>query len=228
MPPLILNTKQLTNGPNKLECYIKLGRKSLKGTNTATYWTPFISYEENEGLWIPPLILNTKQLTNGPNKLDCYKTLGRKGFPETNTAAYWTLFGSYEENEGWWIPPLILNTKQLTNGPNKLVLHYTKQERLARDIYSNTSCRFVSYKEIEDLYEGFIRLGLGVGSFLYFCKETIRIWNLRSFLGELISKTKHELIDTSRLSLSLARVPTFRLNFVTLLETSRICALAWR
>ncbi len=28
------------------------------------------------------------ELTNGPNVLDCYITLGGKGFQETNTLAY--------------------------------------------------------------------------------------------------------------------------------------------
>ncbi len=29
---------QLTNGPNKVECYITLGLKGLTGTNTQAYW----------------------------------------------------------------------------------------------------------------------------------------------------------------------------------------------
>jgi hypothetical protein len=31
-------SSKLTNQPNKLECYIKLGRKSLPETNALTYW----------------------------------------------------------------------------------------------------------------------------------------------------------------------------------------------
>ncbi len=30
----------LTYGPDKLECYIKLGLKGLPGTNTPAYWAP--------------------------------------------------------------------------------------------------------------------------------------------------------------------------------------------
>ncbi len=32
-------SSQLTNGPNKLECYIRVGKKGLPGTNTLAYWT---------------------------------------------------------------------------------------------------------------------------------------------------------------------------------------------
>ncbi len=42
------SSSQLTNEPNKLECYITLGLKGLAGT---------LSYEENEVLWIRPLFL---------------------------------------------------------------------------------------------------------------------------------------------------------------------------
>jgi len=34
-------------------------------------------------------IHNTSQLTNGPNKLECYIAVCWKGLPETNTLAYW-------------------------------------------------------------------------------------------------------------------------------------------
>ncbi len=36
--------------------------------------------------------------TNGPKKLECYKTLPLKGLPRRNTLAYWGPFVSYEEN----------------------------------------------------------------------------------------------------------------------------------
>jgi hypothetical protein len=39
----------------------------------------------------------------------------------------------------------------LMNGPNKLVLHYTGLERLARDKQSSLLGRFVSYEENEVL-----------------------------------------------------------------------------
>jgi hypothetical protein len=40
----------------------------------------------------------------------------------------------------------------LTNGPSKLVLHYTKLERLARDISASFLGPFVSYWETEVLW----------------------------------------------------------------------------
>jgi hypothetical protein len=44
-------SSELTNGPNKLECYIDLGWRGLLITNTLTYQAPFVSYEERV-LWI--------------------------------------------------------------------------------------------------------------------------------------------------------------------------------
>jgi len=35
----ILSISLLTNGPNKLECYIVLKDLSVSGTNTLAYWT---------------------------------------------------------------------------------------------------------------------------------------------------------------------------------------------
>ncbi len=40
----------LTNGPNKLEYYITLGRKGLLWTNTLAFWGLLVHNEENEVL----------------------------------------------------------------------------------------------------------------------------------------------------------------------------------
>jgi len=34
----LIGFMHLTNGPNKLECYITVSWKGLPGTNTPTYW----------------------------------------------------------------------------------------------------------------------------------------------------------------------------------------------
>jgi len=47
-------SSQLTNGSNKLECYITLGWKGLLGKTTLAYWASFVSYVENELLWMRP------------------------------------------------------------------------------------------------------------------------------------------------------------------------------
>ncbi len=47
-------SSKLTNGHNKLEFYITLGWKGLPRTNSLAYLGQFVSYEENELLWIQP------------------------------------------------------------------------------------------------------------------------------------------------------------------------------
>ncbi len=39
-------SSQLTNWPNKLDCYNKVGMKCCLGTNTLAYLGPFVSYEK--------------------------------------------------------------------------------------------------------------------------------------------------------------------------------------
>ncbi len=94
---LIQNTlfsSHFMNGPNKLECYTTLGWKCLPGPNTVAYCTLLkvtqkmmcCEYDSRS------LIHNTlfsSQLMNGPNKLECYTTLGWKCLPGPNTLAYW-------------------------------------------------------------------------------------------------------------------------------------------
>jgi hypothetical protein len=41
---------KLMNWTYELLCYNTLGWKGLSVTNTLAYWTPFVSYEENEVL----------------------------------------------------------------------------------------------------------------------------------------------------------------------------------
>ncbi len=88
--------------PNKLECYITQGWKGLKWINT-TLFGPFVSYEEKEVMRIQylSLIHNTSfssSLMVGPNKLECYITLGWKGLKWINTTLL-DPFVSYEEKE---------------------------------------------------------------------------------------------------------------------------------
>jgi hypothetical protein len=51
-----LFSSQLTNRPNKLEHFIKLGKKGLAVTKTLNLLGLFVSYDENEVLWIRPLV----------------------------------------------------------------------------------------------------------------------------------------------------------------------------
>jgi hypothetical protein len=46
---------QLTNQPNKLERFIKLDQEGLIVTNTLNLLGLFVSYDENEVLWIRSL-----------------------------------------------------------------------------------------------------------------------------------------------------------------------------
>jgi hypothetical protein len=97
-----LFSSSLMVGPNKLECYITLGWKGLKWTNT-TLLGPFVSYEEKEVMRIQYLslihnALFSSSLMVGPNKPECYITLGWKGLKWTNTSLLGP-FVSYEENE---------------------------------------------------------------------------------------------------------------------------------
>jgi hypothetical protein len=41
---------KLTNGPNKLECYVKLGWNGLLRDKSLSLLGPFVSYGENEAL----------------------------------------------------------------------------------------------------------------------------------------------------------------------------------
>jgi hypothetical protein len=65
----------------RYERVVREKRSSLSGS--------FVSYEKMKGFEYH--IHNTSfssQLTNGPNKLECYITLGMEGFLERNTLAY--------------------------------------------------------------------------------------------------------------------------------------------
>ncbi len=44
-------------------------------------------------------------LTNGPTRLECYSTLGRKGLPERNSLAYGPIHNLLK-NEVFWMDPL--------------------------------------------------------------------------------------------------------------------------
>jgi hypothetical protein len=88
--------------PNKLECYITLGRKGLTWTN-ASLLGSFVSYEEKEVMRIQYLslihnALFSSSLMVGPNKPECYITLGLKGLKWTNARLLGPLVSS-EENE---------------------------------------------------------------------------------------------------------------------------------
>jgi hypothetical protein len=84
----------------KLECYIKLGWRSLPGVNTQTYLAHFISHEENEVLWIWAHEQYTQHFIFFAM---CYATLGWRSLPGVNTQTYLAHFISHEENEVLWI-----------------------------------------------------------------------------------------------------------------------------
>jgi hypothetical protein len=81
---------QLMNGPNKLECYITLAMKDSPETNTLAQWAHSQAMRKRkccEHVFDFPLCPSSFSLPlmNGPNKLECYITLGLKGSPEINT-----------------------------------------------------------------------------------------------------------------------------------------------
>ncbi len=112
-------SSELTNGPNRLECYIKLGWKSFPVTNTLTYQACSMNmkcceYEPRN------CIQNTSfssEITNGPNKLECYIKLGWKSFPVTNTLTYQACLMNMKCSE---YDPRNFISAELTNGTNKL------------------------------------------------------------------------------------------------------------
>jgi hypothetical protein len=86
-------SSQLTNWPNKLDCYITVGWKFLSRTNSLAYWSPFMSYKKMKCFEYGPRgrIHNfsfSSQITNWPNKLDCYITVGWKCLSGTNALIY--------------------------------------------------------------------------------------------------------------------------------------------
>jgi hypothetical protein len=141
--------------PNKLECYITLGWKRLKWIN-ATLLGPFISYEEKEVMRIQylSLIQNTSfssSLMVGPNKLECYITLGWKGLKWTN-ASLLGPFISYEEKEVMRIQflSLIHNTRfssSLMIRHNKLECYITQGWKGLKWINTTLLGPFISYEE---------------------------------------------------------------------------------
>ncbi len=89
-----LFSSKLMNGPNELDYYITLNWKSLPGANTVAYWThSFVKKKMNlieySPGWEFTRLFFSSQLTNGPNKLQYYITLGLKSFLITNTLAHW-------------------------------------------------------------------------------------------------------------------------------------------
>jgi hypothetical protein len=48
------------NGANKLENYVTQGQKGFTMTKNSILFRAFVSYEENEGLWIQPKIFKIK------------------------------------------------------------------------------------------------------------------------------------------------------------------------
>jgi hypothetical protein len=82
------------NGPNKLERCITLSMKDSPETNTLAQWAHSQAMRKRkcyEHVFDFPLCPSSfsLQLTNGPNKLECYITLGMKDSPERNTLAQW-------------------------------------------------------------------------------------------------------------------------------------------
>jgi hypothetical protein len=83
----------------KLECYSKLGWRSLPGVNTLAYLAHFISHEENEVL----CIWAHKQYTQHFIFFAmCYTTLGWRSL-QGQTLTYLDHFISHEGNEVLWI-----------------------------------------------------------------------------------------------------------------------------
>jgi hypothetical protein len=81
----------LANGPNMVECYITLGHNIFPGKDISLMGT-FVNYEEMKcceyGYWGCIYISSfCSWLMNEPNKLECYITLVRNGFPGKDTLA---------------------------------------------------------------------------------------------------------------------------------------------
>ncbi len=126
---LIHNTSvssQLTNVPNKLECYLTRVQKGSPGIKTLAYWVRFVTYKKMKCCKYCTIIRHnykvrftlqhsftiathseyrtcihnasvSLQLTNVPNKLECYLTRVQKGSPGIKTLAYWVCFVTYKK-----------------------------------------------------------------------------------------------------------------------------------
>jgi hypothetical protein len=71
-------------------------QEKLAREKSSSLLSLLVSYKENVVLRVWPQgcihnILIYFYLMYGPNKLECYIALVRKGFPEANTLAYWAL-----------------------------------------------------------------------------------------------------------------------------------------
>jgi len=81
LPPGVHNTSfssELMKEPIKIQCYIILVWKDFPWTNTLVYLAPFLNYEETVVFHMVSVHSTSfsSELTNGPNKIGCYITLG--------------------------------------------------------------------------------------------------------------------------------------------------------